>query len=120
MEANKINEYKCHDSHVTITVDRSEGTTAMIIACPECGKESRSAWYNCNQDQVPSHEWYNPLKKEAKRLVGSDADHVESGGLLLRKIGEETEDITVCAGPKLGRNELCPCGSNKKYKKCCL
>ncbi|MDX5608590.1 SEC-C metal-binding domain-containing protein [Clostridioides difficile] len=20
----------------------------------------------------------------------------------------------------LGRNELCPCGSGKKYKKCCL
>ena len=22
--------------------------------------------------------------------------------------------------PKTGRNELCPCGSGKKYKKCCL
>lgn len=22
--------------------------------------------------------------------------------------------------PKIGRNELCPCGSGKKYKKCCL
>ena len=22
--------------------------------------------------------------------------------------------------PKVGRNELCPCGSGKKYKKCCL
>ena len=21
---------------------------------------------------------------------------------------------------KIGRNEMCPCGSNKKYKKCCL
>jgi hypothetical protein len=21
---------------------------------------------------------------------------------------------------KIGRNELCPCGSKKKYKKCCL
>ena len=23
-------------------------------------------------------------------------------------------------GKKIGRNELCPCGSEKKYKKCCL
>lgn len=23
------------------------------------------------------------------------------------------------ATPKLGRNELCPCGSKKKFKKCC-
>jgi len=21
--------------------------------------------------------------------------------------------------PKVGRNELCPCGSGKKFKKCC-
>ena len=23
-------------------------------------------------------------------------------------------------GPKIGRNDACPCGSGKKYKKCCL
>jgi preprotein translocase subunit SecA len=23
-------------------------------------------------------------------------------------------------GQKVGRNDLCPCGSGKKYKKCCL
>jgi len=22
--------------------------------------------------------------------------------------------------PKIGRNDACPCGSNKKYKKCCM
>lgn len=22
--------------------------------------------------------------------------------------------------PKIGRNELCPCGSGKKHKKCCI
>ena len=26
----------------------------------------------------------------------------------------------VRAQPKIGRNDLCPCGSGKKYKKCCL
>jgi len=25
----------------------------------------------------------------------------------------------VHKGPKVGRNDLCPCGSGKKYKKCC-
>lgn len=25
----------------------------------------------------------------------------------------------ILAGPKTGRNDLCPCGSGKKYKKCC-
>jgi preprotein translocase subunit SecA len=27
---------------------------------------------------------------------------------------------TARTGPKVGRNEPCPCGSGKKYKKCCL
>ncbi|MDA8018921.1 MAG: SEC-C domain-containing protein [Thermoanaerobaculia bacterium] len=26
---------------------------------------------------------------------------------------------TVRATPKIGRNEPCPCGSDRKYKKCC-
>jgi len=26
---------------------------------------------------------------------------------------------TMIAEKKVGRNELCPCGSGKKYKKCC-
>ena len=26
---------------------------------------------------------------------------------------------TVIKGPKIGRNDPCPCGSGKKYKKCC-
>ncbi len=32
-----------------------------------------------------------------------------------------SEPVTfVRDGPKIGRNEPCPCGSGKKYKKCCL
>ena len=26
----------------------------------------------------------------------------------------------VRSGPKIGRNDPCPCGSGKKHKKCCL
>jgi len=29
-------------------------------------------------------------------------------------------DTYVRVEPKIGRNDLCPCGSGKKYKKCCL
>ena len=31
----------------------------------------------------------------------------------------ERESKTVKKGPKIGRNDPCPCGSGKKYKKCC-
>ena len=26
---------------------------------------------------------------------------------------------TIVKEPKVGRNDACPCGSGKKYKKCC-
>jgi len=32
-------------------------------------------------------------------------------------IGETRQPVVT--GPKIGRNESCPCGSGRKYKKCC-
>ena len=33
--------------------------------------------------------------------------------------GTDTQNKTVRKGKKVGRNDPCPCGSGKKYKKCC-
>ncbi len=33
--------------------------------------------------------------------------------------GESEGATTVRKGKKVGRNDPCPCGSGKKYKKCC-
>jgi preprotein translocase subunit SecA len=33
--------------------------------------------------------------------------------------GKVAKQVTVQKGLKVGRNDLCPCGSGKKYKKCC-
>ncbi|MDY4976279.1 MAG: preprotein translocase subunit SecA [Clostridia bacterium] len=33
--------------------------------------------------------------------------------------GEDKGSRTVVKAPKIGRNDPCPCGSGKKYKKCC-
>ncbi|RLD58801.1 MAG: hypothetical protein DRJ05_07420, partial [Bacteroidetes bacterium] len=33
---------------------------------------------------------------------------------------EIPETVPLRTGPKIGRNDPCPCGSGKKYKKCCL
>jgi hypothetical protein len=44
-----------------------------------------------------------------------------------RPVAEEAEEPEnaeviepIRAGPRVGRNDPCPCGSGKKYKKCCL
>jgi len=32
---------------------------------------------------------------------------------------QESKGEPIVAGPKIGRNDPCPCGSGKKYKRCC-
>lgn len=33
---------------------------------------------------------------------------------------DKMADLTIRAGNKIGRNDLCPCNSGKKFKRCCL
>lgn len=33
---------------------------------------------------------------------------------------EQKKSGTIVVGKKIGRNDPCPCGSGKKYKKCCM
>jgi SEC-C motif domain protein len=45
---------------------------------------------------------------------------VKENGRWLFKEGHTPEKLTVRrTAPKIGRNDPCPCGSGKKYKKCC-
>jgi preprotein translocase subunit SecA len=41
--------------------------------------------------------------------------------IALNRLGSEdqTKKPTTREQDKVGRNDLCPCGSGKKYKKCC-
>lgn len=50
---------------------------------------------------------------------------LESGNRVFRYFVNENAYVVnhtpnIAAEPKIGRNEPCPCGSGKKYKKCCL
>jgi SEC-C motif-containing protein len=45
---------------------------------------------------------------------------VKTDGRWLFREGRAPEQVPVRnAAPKVGRNDPCPCGSGKKYKKCC-
>ena len=44
---------------------------------------------------------------------------VRKDGDWLFEEGEIVPTTIVREGPKVGRNDPCPCGSGKKYKKCC-
>jgi uncharacterized protein YecA (UPF0149 family) len=41
------------------------------------------------------------------------------GARRLKALPAAAPDTSPNAIPKIGRNEACPCGSGKKYKRCC-
>ncbi len=47
------------------------------------------------------------------------ADHARRRGADLAADDKDKRKPVVHAGPQVGRNDPCPCGSGKKYKKCC-
>lgn len=52
-----------------------------------------------------------------KVIVGVEPDKPEDISDLQRK---QKNHSPIPAKETAGRNDLCPCGSGKKYKKCCL
>jgi len=64
---------------------------------------------------VSREEQQEEEKQRAQRNL--DITNVTSSGP--SKTGVSTLQAKPAAGKKIGRNDPCPCGSGKKYKKCC-
>lgn len=67
-------------------------------------------------------------EKLYKNMVAARADwlyelpqwkEIFSESELKKLYKEQKESTTIRKGKKVGRNDPCPCGSGKKYKKCC-
>lgn len=61
------------------------------------------------------------LRLETNRSLVSDLEVPNAAAPTEEQPQQQPEERQqpVTVGPKTGRNELCPCGSGKKYKKCC-
>ena len=81
--------------------------------CQERGVEPEMGESEMNEAMQALHdEW---LQTPRESLEGKKpAEVLEGGRLFPNKIETFRRDQ-----PKVGRNDPCPCGSGKKYKKCC-
>jgi hypothetical protein len=56
--------------------------------------------------------------------TGKEVIPLDQPPAVAETVRHELEQVPASAAPavnrKIGRNDLCPCGSGKKYKKCCL
>lgn len=85
----KLNVYVCPKKHLTTTVDVDEGVTPFMLGCkmPGCNEMAQSSFYP-KQRPIPMHipmplwEWYKP---DINKVSSFERDHVEKGGLLLRR-----------------------------------
>ncbi len=105
------NVYKCPKGHYTFTVDRDYGVTPFLIACEhrtylasqtkkgasfQCRERAQSSAYQFSDAYLksrygepvlefyrPTYEYYLTIKNESLK------EHLEAGGLALRKIGED-------------------------------
>ena len=78
------------DTHVSLAFDKKKLYMDMV--------DAKADWLY----ELPM--WDNIFDKETKRELYL----------------EQKKSGTVIVGKKVGRNDPCPCGSGKKYKKCCM
>ncbi len=86
-----------------------------LLGITERYKRITSTWagYNKDVEDKLSDEFWNNLLDQS--MDNSDNDDLEYDDY-----DDVTENQPVHKEKKLGRNDPCPCGSGKKYKKCCM
>jgi hypothetical protein len=97
------------------------GGRAKIEECHTCppskAKALLSAWQERYGSAVEELRWrYEKVKEIARRSVAQQRVPPRTG--FLPPDGLPTAEPSPI-GARIGRNEPCPCGSGKKFKKCC-
>lgn len=107
------------------------GFTELLPAIKDLfDKEYVSVGVNGNYDEVEKY-FNGPSQRKDKNkvenifelyetILSTWAGYSEDGGYSEYDDYEDDEIPQPAVSTKIGRNDLCPCGSGKKYKKCCM
>lgn len=98
----------------------AESVAFKEIAAMYHGKQFESQEYSVEQ-------WVEFYCGSLKEYYESDEEELDDDELTdrdwaMKRADESPDEVTlpiVNDGPKIGRNDPCPCGSGMKYKKCC-
>ncbi len=67
--------------------------------------------------EIPYHTDMSQMRSNKEEVDAAGEDYAANEHDLANN-GESVKRTPVQAGPKIGRNDACPCGSGKKYKQC--
>ena len=97
-----------------------EFVESQIALSPDSPQRGAGSTYDLIDDAIEEMEFW-----ECFDGGGSDEGESDDFGALERALLDDPEHDYIAptpivrTTPKIGRNDLCPCGSGKKYKKCC-
>ena len=101
----------CHTKRyetVEVKSDNVDGT--MIFSGVDTGEEAKGTW---EQNEKRGDKEIRTLEAVC---VQHEIDHLNGMRIL-----DRAQELTIRRTErKIGRNEPCPCGSGRKYKKCCI
>ncbi len=77
--------------------------------------------FHLNLERFNYHELEAKRERELQEMNMLSGQAAAAAAQLPSKTGEDEVAVQMQKreGPKVGRNDPCPCGSGKKYKKCC-
>ena len=93
----------------TVEVKTAQIDGSWIFSGVDTGEEARGSWEDGKKKQD------RELRILESVCIQHEIDHLNGMTIHHRKV-----DTTIRAEKKIGRNAPCPCGSGKKYKRCCL
>ena len=111
----------CHEARITFFDDEADSDDAIGSVRVDIGGPS-----GIKVEAMDAEGATGPLLDELWALFGRRHDVARSLRLReaqLKEVGAKlwrSRATPARAAPKIGRNDLCPCGSRRKYKKCCL
>jgi len=106
-EVNKdIVSFLCHASIPLQQPGRPDGAAMPTI------KEGRQQKTDMSRTRANKEE----VDRAGQEYGANERDKFEPGGGGGTEVAEKQAPVKV--GPKIGRNDPCPCGSGKKYKHC--
>ena len=93
---------------VIISTEQSESD--WYFSGAQVPKDGKGSW-----EKEQSNNEDAQLRVLESVCVQHEIDHLNGVVCMDRKV-----NTTIVKDKKIGRNEPCPCGSGKKYKKCCI
>ncbi len=123
---NELTELLCGDAHESFGSDKRDSLPRYCLTCdvlPMCNGGCPKDWFINAPD---GEQGLNYLCSGFKQFF-SHCRPVFEKLVPLWRSGANQEQLMAAArgetdgsGARVGRNESCPCGSGKKYKRCCM